>query len=163
MRVVIRQIMSDRNHEQYLWEGRGQGYAAEMDPSGKLTQVICVFAPDTIHPDRGFNWWQNLSELKRNEVLRRTRAKIDAAYGYVRTSGLSLADAIEYADTAFAYQCFAICDSFERVCNIFDYWRRLGGDAYGQSDSDSFLLADAVVLTYTPDSSDIWCQTGGDE
>ena len=132
-----------------------------MDPFGLLPQVICVFAPDTIHPDLGFHWWQNLAESKRNAIVRRSEAKTGAAYRYIQTSRMSLADAVEYANTAFTFQCFAICDSFERVCGIFDYWRQLGGDPIGQSDSDSFLLADAVVLTYTPDYSDIWCQSGG--
>lgn len=151
---------SNRSHERYLWDGREQGYALGLDPTGDLSKSICVFAPDTVHPENGTEWWQDLDSNKRDKAVREAESRIGAAYGYVKSSDFTLAEAIRYADTAFRYRCFAFCDSLESVCSVFDYWISLGANPIGQSDSDSFLLADSVVLTYTPDYSDIRCQTG---
>ena len=114
-------MTSNRSHERYLWDGRGQGYALGLDPTGKLSNSICVFAPDTLHPDNGTDWWQNLDSRKRDKIVRESERRINAAYGYVKTSDFTLAEAIEYADNAFPYRCFAFCDSFESVCSVFDY------------------------------------------
>jgi hypothetical protein len=146
---------ADRSYETWIWNGPNgvELYPIFRDPP--QVNAICVFGPDSIHPHEGFGWWKTKPKNTWDKLCSEREEIVNAAYLVIRESRLKLDVACKYANDIHKYSCFKICRTFLELCEAFDYWKGLGGNPVGVSDSDIFLLEDAVVTTYTPDYGDI--------
>ena len=146
---------NDQSHEKWIWGGQNgvELYPIFDDPPD--TKAICVFGPDSIHPHDGFGWWKTEPKRNLNSMVAKREKIVGEAYSQIHNSSMTLDAACDFAKSVHKYPCFYICRSYEELCSAFDFWLDLGGSPYGVSDSDIFLLPDAVVTTYTPEYGDI--------
>ena len=107
-----------RDHERWIWGGANHEHLYPIDSQGKPLRAICVIGPDTIHPNFGFNWWQQLRPKDLDTARLARDAIVDHAYAEIRDSELSLSEATEYIGSVYKYRCLGLCATFESLCSL---------------------------------------------
>lgn len=145
------------SHVEYIWNNTLSAvYVPDDSPRKSRKAIAIVFAPDSIHPYKNGNWWNGIAEAELRQLLEKNDQQIGEAYGRLKDSNLTISDAKHFATTVFPNACFAVCENADEIQAAFDYWRGLGGDPIGLSDSDAFELDSCNATTFTHDCSDLW-------
>ena len=148
--------MTLHDEADHMWHNAIYAANEYSKATGDIYQpLVVVFAPDSIHPTHGSDWWAGMDA---DSIVRTKRDRdhlLGGTYAVIQDSDYSIADAKRVSTASYAYPCFYVCDCLRDIEDALENWVALGVDPIGYSDSDCFTMGNYYALTFTQEYSDL--------